>query len=212
MGSASPLVTFEITGSTQAQALGTTDQLVRRFEQSVIDLQGVYRVAPADLITPRRLDLGTNLEESDARVKRALVGVAGAGLLLTVALHSRTGRADSAAGATPSRAGRCRHAAGRQAICRKATGGPAVLVPATGRAHGQPAARPAVAIHERSLPARVESRCQDVPWPGCEYRLKCQQRRRPAEGCPGVPRAPFGRVQWPGCRGPTRWGTWWLTW
>jgi hypothetical protein len=86
LGSSSPLVTFEITGSTQAQALATTDQLVRRFEESVIDLQGVYRVAPADLITPRRLDLGTNLEESDARVKRALVGVAGAGMLLTVAL------------------------------------------------------------------------------------------------------------------------------
>jgi len=85
LGSWSPLVTFEVTGSTPAQTSATADQLVRRYNQSVLELQRDYGVEQPDVITTRRLDLGTSLTESDARVKRALVGVAGAGLLMTIA-------------------------------------------------------------------------------------------------------------------------------
>jgi hypothetical protein len=81
----SPLVTLEVIGSTQTQAAQTADELVRRYNDSVIALQRAYGVAPADSITTRRLDLGDNLKTSDGKVKRALVAVAGAGLLLTVA-------------------------------------------------------------------------------------------------------------------------------
>jgi hypothetical protein len=81
----SPLVTMQIVGDTQAQAAQTADELVRRYGESVTALQRAYGVAPADSITTRRLDLGDNLKTSDGKVKRALVAVGGAGLLLTVA-------------------------------------------------------------------------------------------------------------------------------
>jgi hypothetical protein len=83
----SPLVKFEVTGSSNEQASATADELVKRYEQSLKDLQQrEFPVAEADLIGMTRLDRGGNLTESDARVKRALVGVAAAGLLMTIAL------------------------------------------------------------------------------------------------------------------------------
>jgi hypothetical protein len=84
--STSPLVTFEVTGDTEAQATSTANLLVDRFTDSVKDLQvTTYGVSSADLVTTRRIDLGTNIKESDSRVKRALVAVVGVGLLLTIA-------------------------------------------------------------------------------------------------------------------------------
>lgn len=85
MGSSSPMVEIEVVGKTRQQAEATTTQIVTRFGQSVNALQTAYGVAGPDLITTRRLDLGTNIEQSDGNVKRALVAVAGAGLLLTAA-------------------------------------------------------------------------------------------------------------------------------
>jgi hypothetical protein len=81
----SPLVTIEVIGGTKAQAAQTADELIRRYNDSVAALQRAYGVAPADSITTRRLDIGDNLKESDGKVKRALVAVAGAGMLLTIA-------------------------------------------------------------------------------------------------------------------------------
>ncbi len=86
LNSSSPLVTFEVTGSSRQQAIDTTDELIRRFNASVKDLQvGTYGVSESDLVVARRIDSGTNVEESDGRVKRALVAVAGLGFLLTLA-------------------------------------------------------------------------------------------------------------------------------
>jgi hypothetical protein len=86
LNSAAPLVTFEITGTSPAQATATASELVSRYQKSVADLQSTYGALTTDLVTARRLDLGTNIQESNARVKRAVVAVAGVGLLFTIAL------------------------------------------------------------------------------------------------------------------------------
>ncbi|SCL34171.1 hypothetical protein GA0070624_4921 [Micromonospora rhizosphaerae] len=85
MGSTSPMVSFEIIGKSEAQASATAEQLVERFSQSVANLQSAYSVAPSDAITTRRLDLGTNVVQSNSKVKRAFIAVVGAGLLLSAA-------------------------------------------------------------------------------------------------------------------------------
>jgi len=79
------MVTFEVTGTSATQAAKTADQLVKLFVQSVVDLQTAYGVQQTNLITTRRLDLGNNLTESNSNVKRAVVAVAVAGILLTLA-------------------------------------------------------------------------------------------------------------------------------
>jgi len=86
MGGDSPMVKIEAVGKSRAQAAGTADQLVARFTQSIVALQKTERVADVDLIAARRLDHGTNVEKSDSNVKRSLVAVAAAGLMLTVAV------------------------------------------------------------------------------------------------------------------------------
>jgi hypothetical protein len=83
--SSSPLVTFEVTGSSPQQATDTANELIRQFTANVRDLQvDTYGVADNDLVVARRIDFGSNIEESDARVKRAAVAVAGLGVLLTL--------------------------------------------------------------------------------------------------------------------------------
>jgi hypothetical protein len=87
LNSSSPLVTFEVTGASQQQAIDTTNALIDRYSASVTDLQvQAYGVNPKDLVVARRIDFGANVQESDGRVKRALVAVAGLGLLLTLAV------------------------------------------------------------------------------------------------------------------------------
>jgi capsular polysaccharide biosynthesis protein len=85
MGTTTPLVTIDVVGRSERQARDTAEQLVQKFTQSVASLQTAYGVTSADSITARRLDLGTNIKVSDSNVKRALVAVAGAGLLFTAA-------------------------------------------------------------------------------------------------------------------------------
>ncbi|MCP2325076.1 capsular polysaccharide biosynthesis protein [Hamadaea flava] len=85
MGGDSPLVKIEAVGKSKEQASGTADELVARYSESVTTLQKNERVIDADLIAPRRLDRGTNVEKSNSNVKRALVAVFVAGLMLTVA-------------------------------------------------------------------------------------------------------------------------------
>jgi hypothetical protein len=81
-----PIVTFEVIGDDEAQATQTTERLVKRFTDSVQTLQDEYGAPEEQLITARRLDLGDNVEESTSKVKRALIAVAGVGVLLALAL------------------------------------------------------------------------------------------------------------------------------
>ncbi|NUR70157.1 MAG: hypothetical protein HOU81_05015 [Hamadaea sp.] len=85
MGGDSPMVKIEAVGKSKAQASSTADELVARYTESVTTLQKNERVIDADLIAARRLDRGTNVEKSNSNVKRALVAVFVAGLMLTVA-------------------------------------------------------------------------------------------------------------------------------
>ncbi|NUR51562.1 MAG: hypothetical protein HOV71_25840 [Hamadaea sp.] len=114
MGGDSPMVKIEAVGKTKAQAAGTSDELVARFTESVTKLQKNEHVIDADLIAARRLDQGTNVEKSNSNVKRALVAVFAAGLMLTVAatvgfdalLRSRARRRASAMSSTELAAAR----------------------------------------------------------------------------------------------------------
>lgn len=109
MGGTTPMISFEVVGATEQQARETAERVVARFTESVTELQTDDRVSVADSIKTRRLDQGTNVEESDSKVKRALVAVAGACLLLTAAvtigsdawLRRRTRRRTEAAPARP---------------------------------------------------------------------------------------------------------------
>ncbi len=81
-----PIVTFEVIGDDEAQATRTSEQLVKRFSDSVATLQTEYGAPGEQMITSRRLDLGDNVEESTSKVKRALIAIAGVSGLLAVAL------------------------------------------------------------------------------------------------------------------------------
>ncbi|WFE30199.1 hypothetical protein O7623_13860 [Solwaraspora sp. WMMD791] len=81
-----PVITFEVIGDTEQQATETTEELVRRFSESVAALQSEYGVSGDESITTRRLDLGDNLTESTSKIKRALVAIAGAGVLLSAGI------------------------------------------------------------------------------------------------------------------------------
>lgn len=85
MAQTSPLITFEVVGNSPEQARRTADQLIERFDKSVASLQSSYGVPAADSITSRRLDQGASVEKSTSKVKRALVAVTGAGVLVSVA-------------------------------------------------------------------------------------------------------------------------------
>ncbi|GLY05273.1 hypothetical protein [Actinoplanes sp. NBRC 101535] len=81
-----PILTVEVIGDTEVQSTQTSEQLIKRFTESVAALQDEYGAPGEQMITVRRLDLGDNVEESTSKVKRALIAVAGVGVLLTVAL------------------------------------------------------------------------------------------------------------------------------
>lgn len=85
-GYPAPIATVEVIGSSEAMAMGTTDEVVKRFNETVKSLQDDYAVQRQGRILTRRLDTGSNLEETGGKVKRALVAVAGAGVLLTAGL------------------------------------------------------------------------------------------------------------------------------
>jgi hypothetical protein len=111
MAPTSPLITFEIVGDSPEQARRTADRLIERFDKSVGSLQSSYGVSATDSITSRRLDQGASVEKSTSKVKRALVAVTGAALLLTVAatvaadawLRRRQGQRAGADPVTPAR-------------------------------------------------------------------------------------------------------------
>src|SRR5581483_317171 len=85
-GYPAPIATFEVIGNSQAQATSTMDMAIERFNDSVKALQDDYGVQKQGLIVTRRLDEGKNLAQSGGKVKRALIAVAGAGLLITIGI------------------------------------------------------------------------------------------------------------------------------
>lgn len=85
-GYPAPIATFEVIAASLAQATQTMDMAISRFSDSVRQLQDDYGVQRAGLIVTRRLDQGKNLAQSGGKVKRALIAVAGAGLLVTVGI------------------------------------------------------------------------------------------------------------------------------
>ncbi|MBN1171692.1 MAG: hypothetical protein JXA67_05920 [Micromonosporaceae bacterium] len=86
MNDRSPMVVFEVVGDSEGQARLTADQLIDRFTRSIATLQGADGVSASDLITARRLDLGSNVVKSTSKTKRAFVAVLGAGGLISIAV------------------------------------------------------------------------------------------------------------------------------
>jgi len=81
-----PLITFTVTAKTRDSAIGTSQQIVQHFDDSIETLQTSYGVGPADMIASVRLDDGTNTKLSYSTLKRVLVVVIGLGLLLTASI------------------------------------------------------------------------------------------------------------------------------
>jgi capsular polysaccharide biosynthesis protein len=82
----SPIIKIEVTGNSKDQARGTSQQVAQMFSDNVKALQSEYSIPDAQLITTRRLDLGDNVKASTTKLKRAVIAVVGAGLLMTIAL------------------------------------------------------------------------------------------------------------------------------
>lgn len=77
-----PIVTVQVVAPTSADARLTTDLVVTRLRDSVQSLQKQAGVQDQDIIATQRLDQGENLEAAGGKVKRAVVAVAAAGLLV----------------------------------------------------------------------------------------------------------------------------------
>lgn len=80
-----PIITIEVVGHTPAQAMATTDTLVSMFQTNIKELQKSQGAADAALMGVRRLP-GDTLEASTSNVKRAVIAVGAAGLLLSCGL------------------------------------------------------------------------------------------------------------------------------
>ena len=83
-GYPAPIATITVVATSKAQAINTMEAVVQRFNETVKSLQDSYGVQQASMIVTRRLDTGQNLEETGGKVKRALIAVLGAGMLVTV--------------------------------------------------------------------------------------------------------------------------------
>ncbi|ROO62216.1 hypothetical protein EDC02_4187 [Micromonospora sp. Llam0] len=81
-----PIMTIEVVGESEEQATETTEEVVRRLEASVVGLQADYGASEESFITARRLDRGDNIQEANSKVNRAMIAVAGVGVLLSAAL------------------------------------------------------------------------------------------------------------------------------
>ncbi|RAK25841.1 hypothetical protein B0I29_13050 [Actinoplanes lutulentus] len=82
----SPILSIEVVGESETQATETSTQVIDMLETNIKGLQSEYGAKEESFITTRRLDRGDNIEESNSKVKRALVAVAGVGVLLSIAL------------------------------------------------------------------------------------------------------------------------------
>jgi capsular polysaccharide biosynthesis protein len=82
----SPIIKIEVTAVSKAQAKGTAEEVADLFSQSVKTLQAEYNPRDDEYITTRRLDRGDNLKSSTTKLKRAVIAIVGAGLLMSIAL------------------------------------------------------------------------------------------------------------------------------
>ncbi len=82
-GSITPVVTFTVNGATREQVSQSLTKVVGRFHDSIHSLQTDSGIAAVDLVTDMRLDSSGNVTPSYSRVKRAVIGIAGLGLILT---------------------------------------------------------------------------------------------------------------------------------
>lgn len=82
-GSSTPVVIFAVNGATREQVSATVTKVVGRFHDSIQSLQTDSGIATVDLVTDLRLDSTGNVTPSYSRVKRAVIAIAGLGLLLT---------------------------------------------------------------------------------------------------------------------------------
>jgi capsular polysaccharide biosynthesis protein len=80
-----PIIKIEVTAASKAQAKGTVDYVADLFSQSVKLLQAESGPRDDEYITTRRLDQGDNLKSSTTKLKRAVIAIVGAGLLMTIA-------------------------------------------------------------------------------------------------------------------------------
>ena len=78
-----PIVTVEVVGSGPADARDTTQLVIDRLRASAESLQRGSGVTDVDMIKTQRLDQGLNLLPSRSKVKRAILAVAAAGLVMT---------------------------------------------------------------------------------------------------------------------------------
>ena len=78
-----PIITVEVVGTTADDARTTTDLIINRMKSSADALQRSSGATDADLITTQRLDRGANVAPSNSKMKRAVIAVGAAGLVLT---------------------------------------------------------------------------------------------------------------------------------
>lgn len=79
------LLTLEVIAESEEQGVATVERIADLYEDRITSLQKQRGVVDKALITTERLDLGDNLSTSTSKLKRALVAILGAGVLLTVA-------------------------------------------------------------------------------------------------------------------------------
>ncbi len=77
--------TIEVVAPSRRSAIDTTDAVIQRYRSSAEALQTRYSVRPNDMIIVLRLDQGENLKRPGGKVKRAIIAVFGAGVLLMCA-------------------------------------------------------------------------------------------------------------------------------
>jgi hypothetical protein len=78
-----PIVTVEVVASNPTDARETTGLVIGRLRESAESLQKGAGVTDKDMIATQRLDQGQNLLPSRSKVKRAILAVAAAGLVMT---------------------------------------------------------------------------------------------------------------------------------
>ncbi|MEJ3747167.1 hypothetical protein WEI85_28275 [Actinomycetes bacterium KLBMP 9797] len=132
------LIIITVTASGPEKAQGTAKKLQELVTAEVTRQQERYNLKPGEEITTIPFDNGDNLETKTSKAKRALIVVAGVGLILTVAF---TVGLDAL---LRWRAGRRRPKVGGAAL---RLDGPTV-----------PVASPAAALRKRATPAPAESR------------------------------------------------------
>jgi hypothetical protein len=104
-----PIITVQVVGPTPAETVATTGLVVGKLETTARTLQKQYGAQDQTLIQTQRLDQGENVTVSGGKVKRAIVAVAGVGLMLTagltilfdVLIRRRARRRADASGAEP---------------------------------------------------------------------------------------------------------------